>query len=188
LFKSTLYIFKMFFLYVRGQFQKSITGFPWRYLVTSFLTASFYFLTMKIPLNSLLRPSEEDCWKDLKKLDSAFTRGSQGKLKCNSLQHQVVKNIQNRHNIRIYCTISSSLILTAGFLIFVLYFIQHCFNCRPLNYTVSEDAGLEPRTVAALALAVRRSNISARSDPLSARYHPRSRLDLSTLIFKILKN
>ena len=40
-------------------------------------------------------------------------------------------------------------------------FIQHCFICRPSNFTVSEDAGIEPRTVATLALAVRssRSNL-----------------------------
>jgi hypothetical protein len=43
---------------------------------------------------------------------------------------------------------------------FVIYFIQHCFICRPSDSTVSEDAGTEPRT---LALAVRRSNLSARS-------------------------
>ncbi len=47
-----------------------------------------------------------------------------------------------------------------------MHFIQHCFICHPLNYTVSEDAGLEPRTVATLALTVRRSNLSARSHPL----------------------
>jgi hypothetical protein len=36
-----------------------------------------YFLTTKIPPNSLLKPSEEGLFK---KLDSAFTRGSQRKL------------------------------------------------------------------------------------------------------------
>jgi hypothetical protein len=46
---------------------------------------------------------------------------------------------------------------------------------------VSEDAGIEPRTVATTALAVRRSNHSARSHPrlgwmssTSARSHPHS--------------
>jgi hypothetical protein len=29
-----------------------------------------------------------------------------------------------------------------------VYDIQHCFICRPSNFTVSEDAGIEPRTVA----------------------------------------
>jgi hypothetical protein len=38
-----------------------------------------------------------------------------------------------------------------------MYCIQHCFICRPSDSTVSEDAGIEPRTVATLALAVRRS-------------------------------
>ncbi len=44
-----------------------------------------------------------------------------------------------------------------------MYCIQHCFICRPSDSTVSEDAGIEPRTVATSALAVRRSNQEARS-------------------------
>ncbi len=44
------------------------------------------------------------------------------------------------------------------FLIFFMYCIQHCFIGRPSDSTVSVDAGIEPWTVAALALAVRRSN------------------------------
>jgi hypothetical protein len=39
-----------------------------------------------------------------------------------------------------------------------MYYIQHCFICRPSDSTVSEDAGTEPRTVGTSALAVRRSN------------------------------
>ncbi len=31
---------------------------------------------------------------------------------------------------------------------FFLCIIQHCFICRPSDSTVSEDAGIEPRTVA----------------------------------------
>ncbi len=38
------------------------------------------------------------------------------------------------------------------------YNIQHCFICRPSDSTVPTDAGIEPRTVATGALAVRRSN------------------------------
>ncbi len=38
--------------------------------------------------------------------------------------------------------------------------IQHCFLFHPSCSTVSEDAGIEPRTVATTALAVRRSNHS----------------------------
>ncbi len=45
---------------------------------------------------------------------------------------------------------------------FCMYFIQHCFGCRPAYSTVSEDAGIEPRTVATSALAVRCSNHSTR--------------------------
>jgi hypothetical protein len=47
----------------------------------------------------------------------------------------------------------------------VLYLVQQCFICRPSDSTVSEDAGIEPRTVATLTLAVRRCNLSARSYP-----------------------
>ncbi len=43
-----------------------------------------------------------------------------------------------------------------------MYFIQYCFICHPLNSIVSEDAWIEPRTV---AMAVRRSNHSATSRP-----------------------
>jgi hypothetical protein len=33
-------------------------------------------------------------------------------------------------------------------------FLQHCFTCRPSDPTVSEDAGIEPRTAATLALTI----------------------------------
>jgi hypothetical protein len=48
---------------------------------------------------------------------------------------------------------------------FFYVFIQHWFICRPSDSTVSEDAGIDPRTVATLTLAVRRSSRSARSHP-----------------------
>jgi hypothetical protein len=44
------------------------------------------------------------------------------------------------------------------FFSFCSYNIQHCFICRPSDSTVPTDAGIEPRTVATCALAVRRSN------------------------------
>jgi hypothetical protein len=56
--------------------------------------------------------------------------------------------------------------LSEDFCAFV-YFVKNCFICRPSDLTVSEDAGIEPRTAATLALAVRRSNNSARSHPLN---------------------
>ncbi len=46
------------------------------------------------------------------------------------------------------------------------YCAQNCFICRPSDSTVSEDAGIEPGTVATSALTVRRSNHWARSHPL----------------------
>jgi hypothetical protein len=45
------------------------------------------------------------------------------------------------------------------------YDIQDCFICRPSDSTVSEDAVIEARAVGTTALAVRRSNHSARSHP-----------------------
>ncbi len=35
---------------------------------------------------------------------------------------------------------------------FFMYAIQHCFICRPSDFTVSDDARIEPRTVVTLAL------------------------------------
>ncbi len=50
---------------------------------------------------------------------------------------------------------SSSIFL--GDFLFFSYYIQHCFICRPSDSAVPTDAGIEPRTVATGALAVRRS-------------------------------
>ncbi len=59
-----------------------------------------------------------------------------------------------------------------------MYIIQHCFICcRSLDSIVPEDAGIEPTAVATLALTARRSNLSARSHPLSVDLI-HSRLDL----------
>ncbi len=54
------------------------------------------------------------------------------------------------------------------FLVYFQYFIQQCFICPLLGSTVSvsEDAGIEPSTVATTPLAVRRSNHSAKAHPL----------------------
>ncbi len=58
-------------------------------------------------------------------------------------------------------------LLTGGFcwIFFFFYCIQHCFICRPSDFTVSEYAGIEPRTVATSALTVRRFNHTARFHP-----------------------
>jgi hypothetical protein len=66
-----------------------------------------------------------------------------------------------------------------------MYFIQHCFICRPSDSTVSEDAWIEPRTVATLALSVRRSNHSARSPPRSRFDLIHTRLDLIHLKLRV---
>ncbi len=48
----------------------------------------------------------------------------------------------------------------------LLYFYSTLLLCRPSDSTVSEDTGIEPRTVATLVLAVRRSNHSAWYPPI----------------------
>ena len=58
-------------------------------------------------------------------------------------------------------TVELFFLLHGDFLDFFLsfmYCIQHYFICLPSDFTVSEDAGIKPRTVATSALAVRRSN------------------------------
>jgi hypothetical protein len=54
---------------------------------------------------------------------------------------------------------------------YVRYRIQHFFIRRPSDSTVSENARIEPRTVATTALSVRCSNHSARSHP-QFRFYP----------------
>ncbi len=48
--------------------------------------------------------------------------------------------------------------LKGGYVGFFQFFTQHCFICCGSESNVLEDAGIESRTVATLALAVRRSN------------------------------
>jgi hypothetical protein len=42
--------------------------------------------------------------------------------------------------------------LAGGF--FCMYIISHCFICQPSDSTVLEDAGMKPRIVVTLAVAV----------------------------------
>jgi hypothetical protein len=62
----------------------------------------------------------------------------------------------------------SSALFSWGFFMNFKYFIQHS---RPSDATVPEDAGIEPRTVSTSALAVRRSNLSAKSHPHLFSFH-----------------
>jgi hypothetical protein len=55
-----------------------------------------------------------------------------------------------------------------------MYFIQCCFICRPSAFTVSEDAGIEPGTLATSAMTVRRSNFKISSRIQSNRIHSKS--------------
>ncbi len=73
------------------------------------------------------------------------------------------------YRYRTYCAYSKGGFLGFRVLLFMYAIqIQHCFIWRPSDSIVSEDVGIEPRTVASLALAVRRSNHSARSHSHSA--------------------
>jgi hypothetical protein len=53
-----------------------------------------------------------------------------------------------------------------------MYDIQNGFICRPPDSTVSEDAGIKPRTVATTAFIVRLSNHSARSQKITYKLKP----------------
>ena len=53
------------------------------------------------------------------------------------------------------------------FWIFLCTLFNTPSSAAPSDSTVSEDAGIEPRTVATVALTARRSNLSARSHPPS---------------------
>ncbi len=77
---------------------------------------------------------------------------------CNNLSYKLT------FIITIYCAVFKE-----GFfgLFLFMYDIQHCFICRHSDSTVSEDAGIEPRTGTTTALAVRRSNHLARSHLIS---------------------
>ncbi len=45
-----------------------------------------------------------------------------------------------------------------------MYFIQHCFICRLSDSTVSDNTGIEPRTLATLALVVTLYTVKKVSD------------------------
>ncbi len=88
------------------------------------------------------------------------------------------KTIRIRNNDHHSCTSAFFFlnIFLGDFFFFCSYNIQHCFICRPSDSTVPTDAGIEPRTVATGALAVRRSNHQAGSHPHQAGSHPHFRL------------
>jgi hypothetical protein len=65
----------------------------------------------------------------------------------------VKQTVQKNGRTKDFWILESS---TGGFLKkFSMYLFQHCFICSPSAATVSEDAGIEPRTVATSAMAVR---------------------------------
>jgi hypothetical protein len=72
-----------------------------------------------------------------------------------------------------------------------MYDIQHCFICRLSDSTMAEDFGIEPRTVATTALAVRRTNHtdsqSARNtDMMTYLRHTSGDQDRATLIAQLI--
>jgi hypothetical protein len=70
-------------------------------------------------------------------------------------------------SLDVSCTYS----ITGGFFGFFFsnwYFIQHCFFCRPSDSTVSEDAGIKPRTVSLMDVFVYRSRLPWRDTGTSA--------------------
>ncbi len=97
----------------------------------------------------------------------------QGKHSSSPQTHTSITNTVNSLRILIHAwkvmkRLENFLHLLTGrfFDFFSMYCNQHCFICLPSDSSVSEDAGFDPRTVATSALAVRRSNNSARSHPI----------------------
>jgi hypothetical protein len=71
--------------------------------------------------------------------------------------HLARRAVANLNRIKVKVLGLRLLPLVKSFFIFSSYYIQHCFVCRPSDSTVPTDAGIEPRTVATGALAVRHS-------------------------------
>ncbi len=62
-----------------------------------------------------------------------------------------------------------------------MYDIQRCFICRHYDSTVSEDAGIKPRTVATTALAA--YLLAVRPSKHSARSHDCSYFSMKEVVF-----
>ncbi len=75
------------------------------------------------------------------------------------LNHIRIVAATNSMRIVIYCSYVTSFVgYVRYFFFFFSFYIQHYFICRPSDSTVPTDAGIEPRTIATGALAVRHSN------------------------------
>jgi hypothetical protein len=82
------------------------------------------------------------------------------------------ENLQKGAAIFPSCIPESTYLLRQVLFSFFMYVIQYCSSVAPQIPLCREDAGIEPRTVATLALTARRSNQLARSDPHLTRSHP----------------
>jgi len=62
------------------------------------------------------------------------------------LHHRINSSLRTQlYEFRCFCKIVLLFVIQWGiFWIFLMYFIGHCFVCRPSDSTVSEDAGIEP--------------------------------------------
>jgi hypothetical protein len=79
----------------------------------------------------------------------------------------VVKGFYARKSCKTY--------IFEGGIFLCAFFNPGCFICCPSDTTVSENAGIELRTVVTLALTARRSTISAHLIHNSVRSHPRAK-------------
>jgi hypothetical protein len=85
--------------------------------------------------------------KKLGKISSSIVLGNSEGIDCKVIYDEEVSNI------------------SANEPVFWIFLFMHVIQHRTSDSTVSEDAGIEPRSVAPLALTARHSNHSAR-------YHP----------------
>jgi hypothetical protein len=109
------------------------------------------------PLSSALHPPQEwkapqriECWAFPRPL--MFQRLSVWVYQCFGPQ--------------IIVTMSALFLYDIHFFDFLIYFIQHCFICRPQIVLCRKRLGFKSWNVATLALTIRSSNLSARAHPL----------------------
>ncbi len=120
-------------------------------------TGQFHLRRKEDPLRAKLEPLEEH-FRELTSTCIPLEKNS-----CES----ICITREKKCFIQLWVLVTQAILRAHGRVVFgfflFMYVIQYCFICRPSNSTMSENAGIEPRTVATTAVAVRRSNHSATS-------------------------
>jgi hypothetical protein len=84
--------------------------------------------------------------------------------------------------LSVYALIVFNIIFTRGIFGIFQTFIKPCFFCHPTESSVLEEVWIEPRTVATLALEVKRFSHSARSHPTFVDAYLLTKLKVNILV------